>query len=168
VPGLNRGMPRRFYHRLHGERNRSPVVIIVRRLSSVRCYNWPMPTLQVSGQAFGGPYRRILAVKLADLGDLLTITPALQALRAAYPEARIDLLAPPQSAHILEGAPYVDNILRFDKFALDNPLGLLRPDRLLGTVSYLLKLRLARYDAFAIFHHATTRWGVWQRALLAL
>jgi ADP-heptose:LPS heptosyltransferase len=29
------------------------------------------------------PPRRILAVKLADLGDLLTITPALQALRAA-------------------------------------------------------------------------------------
>lgn len=115
-----------------------------------------------------GQYRRILAVKLADLGDLLTITPALQALKAAHPYARLDLLAMPHSARILQGAPYLDNIVEFDKLPFDKPRELLSPRRLLSSARGLLTLRLARYDAFAIFHHPTTRMGAWEKALIAL
>jgi ADP-heptose:LPS heptosyltransferase len=126
-----------------------------------------MQLTQVSGQGSTAPYRRILAVKLADLGDLLTITPALQALRAAHPRARIDLLAPPSSAGILQGAPYLDNIIKFDGFSFTNPIAALHPMRVAKIARLLLTLRLARYDAFAVFHHATTRWGALERALLA-
>ena len=74
----------------------------------------------VAGKRNGEPeFKRILAVKLADLGDLLAVTPALQALRAAHPSARIDLLVPPSSAGLLRGAPYLDRILTFNKFAFD-------------------------------------------------
>jgi heptosyltransferase-2 len=117
--------------------------------------------------ASGAQYSRILAVKLADLGDLLMITPALQALRAAHPQARLDLLAMPHSARILEGAPYLDNIVEFDKFVPDTVRELLNPRQLPLTLRSLLALRLARYDALAIFHHPTTVLGAWERVILA-
>lgn len=114
------------------------------------------------------PYRRILAVKLADLGDLLMITPALQALRAAHPSASIDLLVPPSSEHLLKGAPYLDNIITFGKFAFDSLRGILNPGRVLDTVRFLWRLRQSGYDALAIFHHFTTGWGTVKFAVLAL
>jgi heptosyltransferase-2 len=113
-------------------------------------------------------YKRILAVKLADLGDLLTTTPALQALRAAHPSARIDLLVPPRSADLLKDAGYIDRIVTFDKFAFDSLRGLLDIRGIVQTVSFLARLRAARYDAIAIFHHYTSRWGTLKFAILAL
>src|SRR5438552_16645458 len=91
-----------------------------------------------------GDYRRILAVKLADLGDLLTITPALQALRSSYPSARIDLLVPPSSESLLRGAAYVDRILAFDKFPFDRKRGLLNLQRLANTARLLVSLHLSK------------------------
>jgi lipopolysaccharide heptosyltransferase II len=104
-------------------------------------------------------YKRILAVKLADLGDLLAVTPALQALRAAHPRARIDLLVPPTSASLLEGAPFVDRIVSYDKYLFDNLRGLLSPTAVLSALGLLLRLRRERYDALLLFHHFATRWG---------
>jgi heptosyltransferase-2 len=104
---------------------------------------------------------------MADLGDLLTITPALQALRAAHPQAKIDLLAPPSSASILEGAPYIDDIIKFDETSFTDPVKALNPMRAARIARFLVKLRLGRYDAFVVFHHSTTRWGPWERAVLA-
>jgi heptosyltransferase-2 len=111
---------------------------------------------------------RILAIKLADLGDLLTITPALQALRATYPSARIDLLVPPSSASLLNGAAYIDEILSFDKFPFDRKRGLLNVQRLANTARFLLGLRLAKYDTIVLFHHFATRWGTFKFAVLSM
>lgn len=127
-----------------------------------------MNIMQGMGHQHTASYKRILAVKLADLGDLLSITPALQALRAAHPAAKIDLLAQSSSARILEGAPYVDNIIKFDGFAFTHPAAVLQPMRLLKILRFLVGLRMERYDAFAIFHHATTQWGTMQRTLLCM
>jgi lipopolysaccharide heptosyltransferase II len=113
-------------------------------------------------------YKRILAVKLADLGDLLAITPALQALRAAQPSARIDLLTPPSSAGLLKGAPFLDNIITFDKFSFDSLGSMLNINGMLHTARFLLRLRRAGYDALAIFHHFTTGWGSMKFAVLSL
>lgn len=112
--------------------------------------------------------RRILAVKLADLGDLLTITPAMQALREAHPRARIDLLAPPSSAHLLQGAPYLDNIVTFDKFPFDTIRGSLDPAQFLNSIRFFRDLRAARYDAILFFHHFPTRWGAFKFGLVSL
>jgi len=127
-----------------------------------------MNAVQGLGRGQDRPYRRILAVKLADLGDLLSITPALQALRAAHPQARIDLLAQPSSAQILDGAPYIDNLIPFDGFAFINSRSPLHPARLANIARTLMGLRLVRYDAFAIFHHSTNRWGTLNRAILCM
>ncbi|MEO8287842.1 MAG: glycosyltransferase family 9 protein [Chloroflexota bacterium] len=123
-----------------------------------------MPTNQTNQHI----YRRILAVKLADLGDLLTVTPALQALHAAHPTAKIDLLTPPSSEQLLQGAPYLNNIITFDKFPFDSLRAMLNPGRVLNTLLFLLRLRRAKYDALAIFHHFTNRWGTVKFAVLSL
>src|SRR5215204_1510197 len=65
------------------------------------------------------PSRRILVIKLADLGDLLSITPALRALRNGLPGAPIRALVTPSSACLLDGSDLVDEIIPFDKFAFD-------------------------------------------------
>ena len=48
--------------------------------------------------------RRILVVKLASLGDLLTVTPALRALRATLPDAHIGVLIADASGHGIPAA----------------------------------------------------------------
>ena len=45
------------------------------------------------------------------LGDLVMSTPGFRALRARFPEARIDALLPAPLAPLLEGAPWFDEVL---------------------------------------------------------
>ncbi|PZR95817.1 MAG: glycosyl transferase [Candidatus Chloroheliales bacterium] len=112
--------------------------------------------------------QRILVVKLADVGDLLMISPALTALRRAHPDAWIDVLAPPKAAATLAALPHIDGSLLFDKFGFDRPAALLNPRRWAEGLSFARQLRAARYDAVAVMHHLTTRFGGWKFAALAL
>lgn len=103
--------------------------------------------------------RRILIVKLADLGDALLTTPAVIALRQAYPKARIDALTTPAGAAIYELVPEIDRIIRFPKELFDRPASLVRPWRT-ATVAWLAcRLLASRYDAVVLFHHLTTGFG---------
>jgi ADP-heptose:LPS heptosyltransferase len=114
------------------------------------------------------PSPRILVVKLSDIGDVLTATPALRALRHSFPRAVIDVLLPPHSAPVLEGSPLVDEVLVFDKFRYDRPFQALRPGNVLDALRLGLALHRRGYDHLVILHHLTTRWGVIKYALLAL
>ena len=59
-----------------------------------------------------GRVRRILAIKLHDqLGDFLVATPALEALRSRYPEARLTLLTRDYLAPLAARQPAVDRLL---------------------------------------------------------
>ena len=54
---------------------------------------------------------RVLAVRLDNLGDVVMVTPALRALRAALrPGARLDLLASPGGAALAPLLPWVDEV----------------------------------------------------------
>ena len=53
----------------------------------------------------------ILVVRLDHLGDVLMSTPAIAALRRAFPSARLDVLAAPWGAAALRGNPDVDRVL---------------------------------------------------------
>jgi heptosyltransferase-2 len=57
--------------------------------------------------------RRILVVRLTALGDVLLATPAVRALSAAQPQARIDWLTHAAYAPLLEGLPFVNEVLRY-------------------------------------------------------
>jgi len=111
---------------------------------------------------------KILVVKLADIGDVLTATPALRSLRESLPEARIDVLAPPHSKAVLDGSPLIDNILPFRKDLFDRVSGAFSPKSLVEALAFFLKLRGSGYDSVAIMHHLTTTWGSYKYAALAL
>ncbi len=110
--------------------------------------------------------KRILAIKLADLGDGLLVTPALEALKRTYPEAELDVLAAPGAARALAPNPFVDRVFVLEKGALDRAVGLLRPGAWSPALALLWRLRRRRYDALILFHHLTTRWGAWKHALV--
>lgn len=116
----------------------------------------------------GVDFERILVVKLADLGDLLTATPALRALRLRFPRARVSALVTPHTACLLEGNDAVDEVLVFPKELFDRPSASLRPESLLRASKLALRLYATRFDAAILLHHLATRWGAAKyRALLA-
>jgi exopolysaccharide biosynthesis WecB/TagA/CpsF family protein len=112
--------------------------------------------------------KRILAVKLADIGDLILTTPALHAIRETYPDARLDVLTTPHAAPILNHTGLVDRVLTFDKFTFDSPRALLKPSNMLKLFRLALQLRTSSYDAVLIFNQLTTRFGALKHAGLAL
>ena len=103
---------------------------------------------------------RILVVKLADIGDVLTSTPALRALRRSYPRAQVDLLTTPAAAQAVP-ADLADRVWTA-------PRNLARGVRQLpAAAGLLLDLRRQRYDAVLFLHHLTLASGVWKYRLLA-
>lgn len=106
------------------------------------------------------PDGRILVVKLAGIGDLLLATPALQALRETYPEAKIDLLVTPASAGLLNGWNVVNDIIVLDKYLFDSPRQILKNPRMLSQLTPLFEeLRHNNYDAVVLMHHLTLPFG---------
>ncbi len=120
---------------------------------------------------FGAPalstYQRILAIKLADLGDVLNVTPALRGLRWGNPAAQIDVLVNPHTAALLEGSTLIDEVLSFPKTSFEG-LAVLRPAAWRPLARQMRWLRARKYDAVVNFHHLTTPLGrAKQRALIA-
>ena len=58
--------------------------------------------------------RRVLAVRLDALGDVLMTTPALRALRESAPGRRVTLLTSPAGAEAAALVPEVDEVLVYD------------------------------------------------------
>lgn len=112
--------------------------------------------------------QRILVVKLADIGDVLTATPALRALRRTFPHAQITALIPPHCREVLDGTPFVDRVLLFDKQPFDAVGGLLQPAGMRRLAGLAVRLRQEGFDAMLLMHHLTTPWGAKKYASLAL
>jgi ADP-heptose:LPS heptosyltransferase len=112
--------------------------------------------------------RRILAVKLFALGDLLNTTPALRALRERFPAARIDVLTTRQGKPGLAGSPHVNDVIVFDKSLFDQVGGVASPRALWVGLRFALGLRLRRYDTLVLLHHLITPWGTIKYTILAL
>jgi len=56
-------------------------------------------------------FENILVVRLDNVGDVVMLTPALRALRLAYPAARITLLCSPAGARVTPMLPSVDDVI---------------------------------------------------------
>lgn len=59
--------------------------------------------------------KKVLIIRPGAIGDVLLTTPFIRALRKALPGAVIDYVAAPFPAKILEGNPYLSNVIVFDK-----------------------------------------------------
>jgi heptosyltransferase-2 len=110
--------------------------------------------------------RRVLVVRLATLGDLLTVTPALRALRTSFPAESIGVLATPGTVVALRGLDSVDEVLSFPKHAFDRPLDALT--RLPTATALARQLRAGGWDTLVLLHHLTTPFGVAKYAALCL
>jgi len=84
--------------------------------------------------------KRILAIRLDHIGDVLITTPALRLLRQGFPKARLDVLAGSWAAELLRDDPDLDRIRTFDAGWYGGGDGLGRLARLIRT------LRRERYD----------------------
>lgn len=55
--------------------------------------------------------RRILVIRNRYLGDTVLAIPALRNLRAAFPDARIDVMVEPVAGDVLRHCPYIDELI---------------------------------------------------------
>lgn len=111
--------------------------------------------------------RRVLVVKLADIGDAIGTLPALRALRDLLPDARIDALVAPGARVVLAREPSVSEVLILAKEAYDAPHGIANPRAIQDLARFGGGLRARQYDAVIFFHHLTTAWGAMKYRALA-
>lgn len=60
-------------------------------------------------------FRRILIVRTDRIGDVLLSTPVIKTLRDNYPNAYIAMMVSPYAKDIVEGNPYLDAVIIYDK-----------------------------------------------------
>lgn len=58
--------------------------------------------------------RRILIIRLDNIGDVILTTPLFGALRRRFPEAHIAVLVRPHCAELIERCPHIDEVIGFD------------------------------------------------------
>jgi lipopolysaccharide heptosyltransferase II len=94
--------------------------------------------------------RRVLAIRLDNLGDVLMTTPALMALRRGVPDGRLALLTSPAGAALAPHLPWIDQVLAAQVPWVKHDGG---HDGALGRAEARLVERLAslRFDAAVIF-----------------
>lgn len=61
-----------------------------------------------------GRVKRILIVELKFIGDIIVATPAIKAVKQAFPSAQIDILVPQGMEDVLYGNPNIHQILSFN------------------------------------------------------
>ncbi len=105
---------------------------------------------------------RILLVQLADIGDLITTTPALAALRDAHPNAHLTLLTAAHAAPVIEKG-LVDEIITLDLAGKNRSLAILTP----ANRRRIWFLQKDPYDTVLFFHHFTLRMGMLKFWLIA-
>lgn len=103
--------------------------------------------------------RRILVVKLADLGDVLLCEPAFRSLRLGFPDAEVDVLVTPTAAPLVKLLGHDLNTIVFDKTMFDRARGIVRPGAAGSVVRLALRLRRRKYTSLVLLHHLTTAGG---------
>jgi predicted lipopolysaccharide heptosyltransferase III len=87
---------------------------------------------------------RILLIRLRLIGDVVFTTPAIAALRARFPDARISYLVERAAAPVVEHNPHLDEVI-----IAERPRGL---DRLRYDLALARRLRRARFEVVIDFH----------------
>lgn len=110
---------------------------------------------------------RLLLVKLADMGDAVLLTAAVDAAARSLPEYDLDLLVGLAGAPVFRHDPRVRKVWSFDRSLIEGRRAF-TPRSLLAWSRLLWRLRRERYDALILAHHMTTAFGTLKLASLAL
>src|SRR5438876_11093484 len=74
---------------------------------------------------------RVLFIRYERIGDMIMATSVIRAIAESLPEKKVDVLATPTTAPVLENNPHVERVLTLNRGSLGSYLGLMR--RLRGT-----------------------------------
>jgi ADP-heptose:LPS heptosyltransferase len=96
--------------------------------------------------------RRILVIVRGHVGDLVQATPALRALREHFPEAHIAAMVNEYAMAVLDGCPYVDQVIA--GFAYDRRSRLQR----LGDGARLFRTLVGRFDTVVGLRYSPRPW----------
>ena len=91
---------------------------------------------------------RILIVRTDRVGDVVLTTPVIEALRKAYPKAKISMMVAPLTKDIVEGCPLLDEVIVYDKKGANAGF--------LNFWRFIFKLRKKNFD-LAINYHLKSR-----------
>jgi heptosyltransferase-2 len=91
--------------------------------------------------------KKILVMRYRFIGDTVLTVPFLRNLRAAYPEARIDLMLEPFSGQVIEGCPYVDRVIPFELKTIHTYSKQNERGKAAAYLHYWKLIREERYDA---------------------
>ncbi|MGL6115214.1 glycosyltransferase family 9 protein [Cetobacterium sp. SF1] len=86
---------------------------------------------------------KILIIRLSSIGDIILTTPVLKELKRKYPHAIVDFLVLDKFKDAIEGCPYIDNLILFNKKENDG---------LQNLIEFGLKLRENKYDYIFDLH----------------
>lgn len=93
-------------------------------------------------------YKKILIVRLDRIGDVVLSTPVIKALRDAYPNAHIAMMVRPYARDIVEGNPFLNEVIVYDKDGAHRGIA--------GNLRFAGELRDKGFD-IAIILHPTNR-----------
>jgi predicted lipopolysaccharide heptosyltransferase III len=88
--------------------------------------------------------KRVLVIRLRSIGDTVLATPSLFALKRFLPHASLDILLEDWVAPVLDGFPYVDNIITLERKSNS------------GRARVARRLRSNNYDVVYNLHGGTT------------
>lgn len=90
--------------------------------------------------------KKILIIRTDRLGDVILSTPVLRSVRENLPESHIAVMVKPYTRECVEGNPYIDEVIVYDK---EN-----RERSLFGSLRFAMNLRKKRFDTALILHPA--------------
>lgn len=88
--------------------------------------------------------KNIIIIRMDRIGDVVLSTPAIKAVRDAYPDSRIAVLVRPYAKEVVAGNPYIDDVITYDKFGKEKSLS--------GKIRFIMGLRRKRFDLAIILH----------------
>jgi lipopolysaccharide heptosyltransferase II len=118
-------------------------VILFKIIDSIGTFIFGMVGFFINRQK-GAPIKKIAVVELAHIGDVLAITPALDALRKKFPEAWIAAVVSPWGKDIMVGNPDVSEIIVYRASWLDRVEK--KPFSLSRTLSFINLMHKKRFD----------------------
>lgn len=92
---------------------------------------------------------KILIVNVNWLGDVLFSTPFIRALKKNYPKSFITCMIMPRCLEVLEGNPYIDEIIVYDQDG--------RHKGIFGKMELVSSLKKKKFDAAVILRKSLTR-----------
>jgi len=92
--------------------------------------------------------KKILITRTDRIGDVLLSTPVFRAVREKYPESYIAVIVRPYAKDIVEGNPYIDEVIIYDKYGVHKSF--------FGSLKFSLNLAKQKFN-IAIILHPTNR-----------